>query len=704
MIIVEFSSKIIVVIKFIGGVDLKEQARYQPSLKFYVMWHPKFTDGQKYAEEMYSNFGREIQNNIIYRRPGIPLYFINDTSRIIDINEAKHIAVFVLVDDEMVIDPDWNSYLGDLWDTFKTSAYGKHRIYPISLSENAFQIEKISEINYIRLHDIDDEEKRVKRLLSSASHEICRLLLSRPRISGDTELSNAPVSLFLSHAKKDGAELANAIKNYIHQETPLKTFFDATDIAAGHSFSNEITQSIKIKETALLVLHTDTYSSRDWCRREVIKAKLSNVPIVVVNLITTGEGRTFPYLGNVPTVRWDGSEEFLPEIINITLTEILRDLYTKLHLESLTEIYEVSNRVHTLTHHPELISFINILEEEGGREELTVLYPDPPLGYEELQLLNTIKPKFKFMTPTMLPILRYAEQNEPENQFDILKGVKVGLSISDSPDLIKYGMSKMHLEDSFVEFSRYLLVNGANLLYGGDLRQGGYTEILHNLVRNYFPEDIQSAHKINNYQAWPLYVNLTAATRAHLNKVVKFEMVEPPEKIQVDKNKFLPPDCKENRMIWANSLTKMREEMNRDLDVRVLIGGMVQNYKGKYPGLFEEAYLALRDGKPLYLLGGFGGCTRAIIEALLGNTPHELTGDFQFSNNEYHEMVQLYNSNCSSEETIDYDRMLGFFKKIGIANLNNGLTIEENLILFSTTNIPEMISLVLKGLANLVNE
>jgi len=683
---------------------VQTQKRYQPSLKIYVMWHPNYKEGQMYADQIYANFGREIQNDIIYRRPGIPVYFNNDIDKVIDLNEAKHIAILVLIDDEMVVDSKWNNYLVDLWNEFKSRKDGMHRIYPISISKNAFQLEEISSINYIRLHEIDSEEKKLKKLLGNATHEICRLLLSRPRISTETELSTAPVSLFLSHAKKDGSELAKAIKNYIHQETPLKTFFDATDIASGYSFSSEINQSIKIKETALLVLQTDTYSSRDWCRKEVIQAKLSNIPIVVVNLITTGEERSFPYLGNVPTVRWDGSIEMIQDIINITLTEILRDLYTKLHLESLTNIYEVSDRVHTLAHHPELMSFVKIIEEEGDKDLLTVLYPDPPLGYEELALLTSIKPNFKFLTPTMLPILRYAEQEASSDQLEILKNTKVGLSISNSSDLMSYGLNNMHLEDAFVEFSRYLLVNGAKLLYGGDLRQGGFTEILYNLVRNYFPEEVQSAHKIDNYQAWPIYLNVTTSIRAELNKVVNFKMIDSPENLQVDPREFLPPNCKENRVIWANSLTKMREEMNNDLDARVLIGGAVQNYKGKYPGLLEEAYIALRDGKPLYLLGGFGGCTKAVIEALLGNKPKELTGDFQMSNREYSEMVQEYNSKSIDDESIDYDKVLNFLKEKGISSLNNGLSEDENLILFNSPHIPEMISLVLKGLAKIANE
>lgn len=668
------------------------------------MWHPDFKEGHIYAKQMYTNFGREIQDDIIYRRPGIPVFYKNEIDTKIELDDALHTTIFVLVDDEMVVDSEWNRFLGDLWQEVGRGMDVKHRIYPVSLSEHAFQIENINEINFIRLHEIDDEEKKRKKLIGIATHEISRLIMNRPRVSRESYLSNAPVSLFLSHAKKDGAQLAQAIKNYIHKETPLKTFFDATDIATGHSFSNEIIQSIQLNETALLVLHTDTYSSRDWCRKEVIQAKLTNIPIVVVNVITTGEGRSFPYMGNVPTIRWDGSEERIQDIIDITLTEILRDLYTNLHLESLTDIYKVSERVHTLTHHPELISFVNIIREEGDKDILTVLYPDPPLGYEELQLLNSLKPNYKFLTPTMLPILRYAEQEGSEEPLNILKNIKIGLSISDSPDLISYGLSKTHLEDALVEFSRYLLVHGGKLLYGGDLRQGGFTEILYNLVRNYFPEDAQSAHKIHNYQAWPLYLNLTTKIRAELNKVVSFKMIEPPDNIQVERETFLPPDCKENRVIWAQSLTKMREDMNKHLNVRVLMGGAVQNYKGKYPGLLEEAYLALRDGKPLFLVGGFGGCTKAIIKAIQGYQPLEFTKGFQMINNDYFEMAQVYNAENINGEPIDYDMIINFFKGRGVESLNNGLSIEENQILFKTPHIPEMISLVLKGLATIVNE
>ena len=74
------------------------------------------------------------------------------------------------------------------------------------------------------------------------------------------------------------------------------------------------------------------------------------------------------------------------------------------------------------------------------------------------------------------------------------------------------------------------------------------------------------------------------------------------------------------------------------------------------------------------------------------------------SNREYSEMVQEYNSKSIDDESIDYDKVLNFLKEKGISSLNNGLSEDENLILFNSPHIPEMISLVLKGLAKIANE
>ncbi|NVL83801.1 TIR domain-containing protein, partial [Escherichia coli] len=82
------------------------------------------------------------------------------------------------------------------------------------------------------------------------------------------------------------------------QHTELQTFFDANDIAPGHKFALEIFNSIE--HSALVVVRTDAYASREWCRREVIEAKRRARPIVVIDALTKAEERGFPYLGNVP--------------------------------------------------------------------------------------------------------------------------------------------------------------------------------------------------------------------------------------------------------------------------------------------------------------------------------------------------------------------------------------------------------------------
>jgi hypothetical protein len=143
----------------------------------------------------------------------------------------------------------------------------------------------------------------------------------------------------------------------------------------------------------------------------------------------------------------------------------------------------------------------------------------------------------------------------------------------------------------------------------------------------------------------------------------------------------------------------MRERIARDNDAQILMGGRLIGYKGKYPGLVEEAYEIMKASKPLYLIGAFGGCTGAVIEALRGNRASGLTLAEQTANESYRDVVTCYNAHApSTEERIDYEKLTDFFTQRGIAGLHNGLSEEENLRLFTTPHIPEIIALVLRGL------
>ena len=127
---------------------------YQPSLIVYIVWHPEYKEGQKHAEFLYSLLTRNVKQPVS-RGLGIPVFFRNVVSRVtglplaIKLDDAQQSAVVVLVDDAMVASEDgWNSYLQGLWRQTKDAA-SPHRLYPVSMSANAFNLDDIAETNLL---------------------------------------------------------------------------------------------------------------------------------------------------------------------------------------------------------------------------------------------------------------------------------------------------------------------------------------------------------------------------------------------------------------------------------------------------------------------------------------------------------------------------------------------------------------------------
>jgi hypothetical protein len=280
-----------------------------------------------------------------------------------------------------------------------------------------------------------------------------------------------------------------------------------------------------------------------------------------------------------------------------------------------------------------------------------------------------------------------------------LAGRVLGISISESPDLEALGFSEIHLRDALIEFARYMLAAGATIAYGGDLRAGGFTHTLFDLVSTYKGAGGSEANRIRNYLAWPIHLLLTVEQRAELKTCAEIITLPPPDVPGLDSDAFLPPADAESTYAWCLSLTRMRERLAQDNGAQVLMGGRLIGYKGKYPGLVEEAYETMKAGKPLFLIGAYGGCTGAVIEAVRGNRPTGLTQKQQCENDSYREVYDYYNQHApATEERIDYEKLVDFFNEQGIDGLHNGLSAEENERLFTTPHIPETIALLLKGL------
>jgi hypothetical protein len=275
--------------------------------------------------------------------------------------------------------------------------------------------------------------------------------------------------------------------------------------------------------------------------------------------------------------------------------------------------------------------------------------------------------------------------------------ITVGLSISLSPDLAALGFGPVHLHDAMVEFARYLLARGDRIAYGGDPQTSRFSQILVDLVRTHNRASAAPAERVASYLACHVWAGLSTSDRLRLKDAA--QLVEVPAPPDLGAGAAGDPGARATPYFKARCMSAMRERMTQEIDARVVLGGKLAGYKGLHPGVAEEAYLALRSGKPLYLLGAFGGGARAVIEALRGGAPPALTAEGRDALAGHRELADAYRSHGRQEEA-DRD-LIAFFGGAGVRGLQNGLTDAENEALFDADDIHEMIALVLKGLSAL---
>lgn len=380
---------------------------FRTPLTVFIVWHPQYAEGKLIADFLYSVLCRDSSKPLM-RSIGIPVYFrsicATDASQPIEIDfrESEFSAVIALIDDKFILDSEFRTYIDKISDECNNSK-NKRRIYPIAISRCAHKVSsKLSEINFVPINEIEFQNSEIK---SPILHELCRLLMSMKKATDETESNSTPppVKLFISHSKHDESiNDAIAFRDFINSKTQLKTFFDVNDIAYGSNFGEKIKEAAK--ESALVVFQSDSYAEREWCRIEVLEAKKAGCPIVIVNAVQNKEQRAFPYLGNYPSIRFK-DKNFL-QIIDLTLEQVLFNRYTTRFLDAQTNLYKIkANRI--LTTPPELFNFIQLKRDGLSEDEKfgLVIYPDPPLGSEEMEILNDLDNNFVFITPLVLPTI-----------------------------------------------------------------------------------------------------------------------------------------------------------------------------------------------------------------------------------------------------------------------------------------------------------
>lgn len=386
---------------------MKERLKYPLSL--FVVWHPSFVEGNTIAKDLYSTFCRDIEEPLS-RGLGIQVYYRSVSLIPIDKNLATRIAIILLIDENYMADSVFQEYTKHLVRMMDDNT----RVYPIALCKQATGIGcGLKSIQFIRYQDgfiniIEEYDRGLKKIKSELLHDCARLLMNFQPVWMDKKGTKipSPVKLFLSHAKKDGEETTKKFKVFVESETKLDVFFDTVDIADGYEFEKQI--EANIENAALVVFHTDEYSSREWCRIEVLVAKRNKCSIVVVHDIKNGEKRAFPYMGNTPTITLNQDENSSnAEILTLTLFQVVNNLYQRELLKSFEEKFKHDKADFvTITSPPELFNYIDLYKMKlTQKKNLIVLYPEPPLGAEELRILNDLDKDIKFITPIYLPTL-----------------------------------------------------------------------------------------------------------------------------------------------------------------------------------------------------------------------------------------------------------------------------------------------------------
>jgi len=363
----------------------------RPVLGVYVVWHPDSEGSAELARAIF----RELcaDPDIPARRGlGIPVRFRTSVSpdaapTPIPFGAAKHTAVFVLADDKLVAEPAWREYVAALAGATSPTDL----VVAAAMTAPSNLPPGLDAVQAIRLHEIVPEAQEGE-LLNNVKNDLCRLL--------DPDAKK--VKVFLSHAKRDGLEITTNVRRYLHEETKLDDFFDAADIPDGARFAEFISETAG-SLPVLLAIQTDSYGSREWCRLEVLEAKRRRVPIVVLSAIQIGEARSFPYIGNVPVVCWR-NESSLPAVVGALLGEVLRGRYFPERVRAICRQRGINLADEVFTYPPELLTVLSYRSDTlaAGGTVGRYLYPDPPLGVEELLLLNQLDPEIDPVTPTVL--------------------------------------------------------------------------------------------------------------------------------------------------------------------------------------------------------------------------------------------------------------------------------------------------------------
>lgn len=543
-------------------------------------------------------------------RLGIPVYFHpavqsrdNGTLPVdVPLDDADRVLVVVLVGDHTVTNIPFRRWLTDLR---KTCERQKHvTVLGIALSEKAANNQRRIFGEVAREHAGGLSPVELNRFV--------RIVVLRTLANMLGPKGKQRFRVFVSHATADGAEVAAALTRRL---TALKSspWLDVQQIEGGQGFRKQLKKGIA--NSTFVAVVSDRYAASEWCRWEVQLAKERDTPMVVLDMVSEGQRRSLPALGNVPVIRMNTlnatsarADIAYDRVVEALLTELVMSRYFPHTIDT-----DDVGGDHRVFHAPPDLVTLAAAQDEVAEDALAV-YPDPPLPDFEARFLERSTKFGRVRTPLSL-----LGADAPAGSSD--RTLRVAISISDVPeaDLVERGLSRLHLRALFLQICRHVLAAGHDLAYGGDLRLMGFVHHLADLERSYSFNDEVDRHRIRNYVA--RYVHETSDFDAAVVDIV--DLVD--FKLHRRRRGATEP----TEVTAALDLTAMRKKMDRETDLRIIVGGQLESGKvgtRRGPGLLEEAVIALTasDPTPLVVAGGYGGAAALLADALEGRADGSL--------------------------------------------------------------------------------
>lgn len=377
------------------------------SLSVCFLHHPGSHLASGLRSRIYKHYRRDPHRNLGDGGLGLEVEYRSDPASPslepipIDFDRSQATAVVALFDRELATDADLAGYVERVASA-AMPLFPRAAFLAVAVDDEGHRLARANQSG--RWQTLDARawqgEEFARRLFTAMDQHLCRLLgayLESRRVKDASEslLRRAfarKAQVFLSHSKHDsdkrGEVIARSLKSAL-DDMGTDAFFDATDLPSGVPW--EMALDDAASGYALVAILTDSYSSRTWCRKEVLAAKRAGMPILIANCIEDFEERSFPYAGNVPVVRIGPDPGHRQaQIIGRLFDELLRDFVWRCHT-----IEPPPPDVVFRPRSPELVGLAYLEREvaaDGRHDPVTVVYPGAPLGAEETDLFDAVAP------------------------------------------------------------------------------------------------------------------------------------------------------------------------------------------------------------------------------------------------------------------------------------------------------------------------